>query len=459
MADVEKYSHKIVRKIRVKIPDVPGGFGSLARVLGSEGVILGDIAKIQLMSKHIVRDITAFFDDEKHFDRAIAAVRKLKGYTVIQVQDEILNLHKGGKIEIRPRVKVETLSDLRMIYTPGVAQVCKHIVAHPEDARKYTSIGNTVCIATNGSAVLGLGNIGILPAMPVMEGKSLILYKMGGVSCIPLLLNSDSAKDIVDTLACIASTFGAIMIEDISAPLCFEVEEELQKRLPIPVFHDDQHGTAIVILAGLIRAAKLTGKEIGAVSVVINGAGSAGIAAAKLMLHYGVKNIVLCDSKGALYQGRKEGMNPFKNAIALVTNKRREKGALAEVIPGKDVFIGVSAAGVVTKDMVKSMAPRPIIFALANPIPEIWPDDAREAGAVVALDGRTINNALVFPGLLRGTLDAGASRITVDMKCAAAKTIASLARKHDIVPDFMNPEVHKKVAKAVALSVTGTNIR
>jgi malate dehydrogenase (oxaloacetate-decarboxylating) len=455
MADVEKYSHKIVRKIRFKIPDVPGALGFLARALGAEGVILGDIIKIQLTSKHIIRDITAFFDNENHFDRAIAAMKKLKAYKIMQVQDEILNLHKGGKIEMCPRVKVETLSDLRMIYTPGVAQVCKHIVAHPEDARKYTSIGNTVCIATNGSAVLGLGNIGILPGMPVMEGKSLILHKMGGVSCIPLLLNSDSAKEIVDALACIAPTFGAIMIEDIGAPLCFEVEEELQKRVPIPVFHDDQHGTAIVILAGLIKSLKLTGKKIESVSVVVNGAGSAGIAATKLMLNYGVKNIVLCDSKGALYQGRKDGMNPFKNAIVQVTNKRCEKGALADVIRGKDVFIGVSAQNVVTQAMVKSMAARPIIFALANPIPEIWPDDAKEAGASIALDGRTINNALAFPGLLRGTLDAGASRITVEMKCAAAKTIAALAHKYEVVPDFMNSDVHKKVAKAVALAASG----
>jgi len=452
MADVEKYSHKIIRTIRFKIPDVPGALGALARALGAEGAILGDIVKIQLLPDHIVRDITAFFDNEQHFERAIAALKKLKGYKIVRVQDEILNLHKGGKMEMRPRVKVETLADLRMIYTPGVAQVCKHIVAHPEDARTYTSIGNTVCIATNGSAILGLGNIGILPGMPVMEGKSLILYKMGGVSCVPLLLNSDSAKDIVDTLACISPTFGAIMIEDIGAPLCFEVEEELQKRVPIPVFHDDQHGTAIVILAGLIRSLKMTGKKKEAVSIVINGAGSAGIAATKLLLHYGFKDIVLCDSKGALYRGRKDGMNPYKDAIALVTNKRGEKGSLADVMKGKDVFVGVSAPGVVTKDMVKSMAARSIVFALANPIPEIWPDDAKAAGAAVALDGRMVNNALAFPGLLRGTLDAGASRITTEMKCAAAETIASLARKRDVVPDFMDPDVHKKVAKAVALA-------
>lgn len=450
MADVEKYSHKIIRTIRIKIPDLPGALGALARVFGEEEVVLGDIAKVQLTQDHIIRDITAFFDDEKHFERLMAAVKQLKGYTIMQAQDEILALHKGGKIEIRPRVKVETLTDLRRIYTPGVAQVCKHIVAHPEDAREYTSIGNTVCIATNGSAVLGLGNIGILPAMPVMEGKSLILNKMGGVSCVPLLLNSGSAKEIIDTLACIYPTFGAIMIEDIGAPLCFEVEEGLQERVPIPVFHDDQHGTAIVILASLIRALKLTGKKKESISVVINGAGSAGIAATKLLLHYGVKNIVLCDSKGAVYKNRKEGMNPYKDAIAVVTNKRLEKGPLQDVIRGKDVFIGVSVAGAVSAEMVKSMAPRPVIFALANPVPEIWPADAQAAGAAVALDGRMINNALAFPGLLRGTLDAGAPRITVEMKCAAAETIASLARKKDIVPDFMDHEVHKKVAKAVA---------
>ncbi len=449
MSDVEKYSHKLIRKIRFRIPDVAGALGALARVLGDQGAILGDITKVQLLTSHIVRDIVAYFDDEKHFERAISAVKRLKGYKIIMVQDEILNLHKGGKIEISPRVKVETLTDLRRIYTPGVAQVCKHIAAHPQDARKYTSIGNTVCIATNGSAVLGLGNIGVLPAMPVMEGKSLILRKMGGVNCVPLLLKSDSAKEIIDTLACVSPTFGAIMIEDIGAPLCFEVEEELQKRLSIPVFHDDQHGTAIVILAGLIKSLKMTGRKAGSIDVVINGAGSAGIAAAKLMLYYGVKDIVLCDSKGALYRGRREGMNRYKDEISKVTNKRGEKGPLREIMRGKDVFIGVSAAGAVTKDMVGSMSRNPIVFALANPVPEIWPEDAKNAGASIALDGRTVNNALAFPGLLRGTLDAGAARITMAMKCAAAKTIASLSAKNDVVPDFMDPEVHLKVAKAV----------
>ncbi|MCK9573343.1 MAG: NAD-dependent malic enzyme [Candidatus Omnitrophica bacterium] len=445
----EKYSHKIVKKIRFRIPDVPGALGTLALTLGMEGVTLGDITKIHLTSNYVVREIIAFFDDEKHFLEAIAAVKKLKGYRILNIQDEVLNLHKGGKIEVRPRVKVDTLNDLRMIYTPGVAQVCNYIVSNPAAARKYTSIGNTVCIATNGSAVLGLGDIGVLAAMPVMEGKSIILYKMANVSCVPLLLKSDNADEIVNALTCIAETFGIIMIEDVKAPLCFEIEQRLQKKVKVPVFHDDQHGTATVILGALIKALKITKKRKEKVSVVINGAGAAGIAAAKLLLGYGFKDIVLCDRAGAIYEGRTGDMNDYKKEIACITNKRREKGSLKDVFPGKDVFIGLSAPGLVTKDMVKTMNKSPILFAMANPIPEIWPKDAQEAGAAIALDGRTVNNALVFPGIIRGALDAQAREITTDMKFSAAETIASLSGKNEVVPNFMNVDVHKSVARAV----------
>ncbi|MFA6281960.1 MAG: malic enzyme-like NAD(P)-binding protein [Candidatus Omnitrophota bacterium] len=454
MSATEKYSHKIVKKIRFRIPDVPGALGTLALALGTEGVTLGDITKIHLTSNYIVRDIIAFFDDEQHFLEAIAAVKKLKGYRILNIQDEVLNLHIGGKIEIKPRVKVETLNDLRMIYTPGVAQVCNYIVAHPEAARKYTSIGNTVCIATNGSAVLGLGDIGVLAAMPVMEGKSIILNKMADVSCVPLLLKSDNADEIVNALACLAETFGVIMIEDVKAPLCFEIEEKLQKKVRIPVFHDDQHGTATVILGALIKALKITKKRKEKVSVVINGAGAAGIAAAKLLLAYGFKNITLCDRAGAIYEGRAGDMNDYKKEIARITNKRREKGGPKDVLPGKDVFIGLSAPGVVTKEMVRTMNKNPIIFAMANPIPEIWPKDAEEAGAAVALDGRTVNNALVFPGIIRGALAAQAREVTTAMKFAAAETIASLSGKNEVVPNFMNVEVHKAVARAVFFAVS-----
>ncbi|MDD5423560.1 MAG: NAD-dependent malic enzyme, partial [Candidatus Omnitrophica bacterium] len=412
----EKYSHKIVKKIRFRIPDVPGALGTLAIELGIEGATLGDITKIHLTSNYIIRDIIAFFDDEKHFLKAIAAVKKLKGYKVLNIQDEVLNLHKGGKIEVRPRVKVDTLNDMRMIYTPGVAQVCNYIVANPATARKYTSIGNTVCIATNGSAVLGLGDIGVLAAMPVMEGKSIILNKMANVSCVPLLTKSDDADEIVNALSCIAETFGAIMIEDVKAPLCFEVEEKLQKKVRVPVFHDDQHGTATVILAALIKALRIVKKRKEKVSIVINGAGAAGIAAAKLMLGYGFKNILLCDRAGAIYKGRAGDMNKYKKEIACVTNRRRERGFLKDVLKGKDIFIGLSAPGMVTKEMVRAMNKRAIIFALANPVPEIWPKEAEEAGAAIALDGRTINNALAFPGIIRGALDARAGEITRNMK-------------------------------------------
>ena len=456
MPEIEKYSHKIVKKIRFRIPDVPGALGTLALELGIEGVTLGDITKIHLTSNYIIRDIIAFFDDEKHFRKAVTAVKRLKGYKILNIQDEVLSLHKGGKIEVKPRVKVDTLTDLRMIYTPGVAQVCNYIVANPTAARTYTSIGNTVCIATNGSAVLGLGNIGILAAMPVMEGKSIILNKMANVSCVPLLMRSGNADVIVNTLSCIAETFGAIMIEDIGAPLCFEVERKLQKKVKVPVFHDDQHGTATVILAALIKALKMIKKRKNEVSIVINGAGAAGVTTAKLLLGYGFKNIVLCDKAGAIYKGRTSNMNRYKKEIARVTNKRREKGVLKDILAGKDIFIGLSSTGLVTKDMVKSMNKRPIVLALANPIPEIWPKEAEEAGAAIALDGRTINNALAFPGIIRGALDAHAREITYDMKFSAAEKIASLAGKKDVVPNFMHIAVHKNVAKAVFLAASRT---
>ncbi|MBW2636234.1 MAG: NADP-dependent malic enzyme [Deltaproteobacteria bacterium] len=360
-----------------------------------------------------------------------------------------MEIHEGGKIAVTPRVNIETLSDLRMIYTPGVAQACNYILENPEAARKYTSIGNSVCIATNGSAVLGLGNIGVLAGMPVMEGKSVILNKMAGVSCIPILIDSDDADRIVDTLEAISKTFGIIMIEDIGAPLCFKVEEKLQERVPIPVFHDDQHGTATVILAALIKTLKVTEKKKEKVRIVINGAGAAGIATCKMLLEYGFTNIVVCDRKGAIYRGRKENMNPYKKAIATITNEECERGTLKEVIEKKDIFIGVSSPNLVSKDMVRSMNKAPIIFALANPVPEIFIQDATDAGAAMALDGRTINNCLVFPGLIRGALDACASRITYAMKFRTAEVLASLAGKNEIVPNFMLQNVHRRIAEEV----------
>jgi len=445
----EKYAHKIVKRVRVRIPDVPGAFGRLAQEAGDQQVVLGDVELEVISSQYMTRNIIMFFNDQDHVTRAMSAFKKLKGYRIIAVEDEVLRIHRGGKVAVTPAVKMETLDDLRMIYTPGVAQVCKYLVNNPDQARTYTSIGNTVCIATNGSAVLGLGDIGVVPGMPVMEGKSVILHDMGKVNCVPLLVDSSDPKRIIDALESLAKTFSVIMIEDIKAPLCFQVEQGLQKRVDIPVFHDDQHGTAIVILASLITSLKNVKKKKEKARVVINGAGAAGIAAAKLMLNYGFKDVIICDRKGAIYKGRKENMNEYKKEMAEITNLNREKGSLADVLCKKDVFVGVSSPGLVSQDMVKSMNKSPIILALANPVPEIWPKDAESAGAAVALDGRTVNNCLAFPGLIRGTLDACASRITDKMKIAAAETIAALSGKKDIVPNFMNPLVHKKIAAAV----------
>lgn len=445
----EKYAHKIVKCFRVRILDVPGALGRLAQEVGSHGVVLGDITILHITSQYITRDIVMFFDNLAHFNSTLQALRKLKGYKIVAIRDEVLRLHEGGKIAVRPTVKMDSLDELRMIYTPGVAQVCNYLVNNPDKARKYTSIGNTVCIATNGSAVLGLGNIGVMPGMPVMEGKSVILHKMGGVSCVPLLVESDDARQIIDTLAAVSGTFSVIMIEDIAAPLCFQVEEGLQARVDIPVFHDDQHGTAIVILAALIKSLKNLGKKKEKVKAVINGAGAAGIAAARLLLKYGFKDIIICDRRGAIYKGRKENMNEYKKAAAEITNPRGEKGLLSRVLKEKDVFVGVSSPGLVTGDMIAAMNKNPIVLALANPVPEIWPKDAEAAGAAVALDGRTVNNCLAFPGLIRGTLDACAPRITDRMKIAAAEAIASLAGKRDVVPNFMNLLIHKKIAEAV----------
>ena len=364
--------------------------------------------------------------------------------------DDILSLHRGGKTRMTSRMRLQTVEQLRMIYTPGVAQVSKLIEADPARLYEYTSVGDTVAVITNGTAVLGLGDVGVRAAMPVMEGKSVIFMEMVDIAAVPLLVDTRDAARFVDTVATIAPTFGAILLEDVAAPLCFEVEDALKARLDVPVFHDDQHGTAVVVLAALIRALTLTGKCAENLRVVMNGAGAAGTAVARFLLDYGVRDVVLCDRAGAVYRGRAEHMNPAKEALAAITNKDSERGTLAEVMRGKDCFIGVSVAGAVTREMVRSMAPDPIVFAMANPVPEIWPDEALEAGAAAAEDGRHINNALGFPGIFRGALDARARQINEEMKVAASSTLARLAPEGELVPNFMDRAVHRALADAVA---------
>ena len=372
-----------------------------------------------------------------------------------------LEMHEEnkGKIEVVSKVRVETKDDLSTAYTPGVAEPCRKIHENPMDVYKYTCKANTIAVVSDGTAVLGLGDIGPLAAIPVMEGKGILFKRFGNVDAFPICLDTKDTDEIVETVKRIAPSFGGINLEDISAPRCFEIEERLKKELDIPVFHDDQHGTAIVCSAGIMNALKLVGKKINEVTAVINGAGAAGISITKLLLSFGLKDAILVDRQGAIYEGR-DGLNPAKAEIAKITNKNKEAGSLADVVKGKDIFLGVSAPGVLTKEMVSTMAKDSIIFAMANPTPEIMPDEAKAGGAAVVATGRSdfpnqINNVLVFPGIFRGALDVRAKAITEEMKRAAAIAIASIVKEDElnadyIIPDAFNPEVAKEVAKAVA---------
>lgn len=372
-----------------------------------------------------------------------------------------LKMHEEnhGKLEVVSKVAINDRDDLSTAYTPGVAEPCRKIHANPADVYKYTCKANTVAVVSDGTAVLGLGDIGPEAAIPVMEGKSVLFKRFAGVDAFPICLDTKDVDEIVETVKRIAPVFGGINLEDISAPRCFEIERRLKEELDIPVFHDDQHGTAIVVSAGLINALKLVGKPFDKANVVINGAGSAGISICKLLLALGIGNVVLVDKKGALCPGE-DWMNPAQVAMAEVTNKDKQTGALAEIMKGKDVFIGVSAPNIVTAEMVASMANDPIVFAMANPTPEIMPEEAKKGGVRVMATGRSdypnqINNVLVFPGIFRGALDAKAKAITEEMKIAAAKAIASIVTDEElneeyIIPGAFDERVAKVVAKAVS---------
>ena len=374
---------------------------------------------------------------------------------------ESLRLHGEwkGKIEVIATVPVATKDDLSLAYTPGVAQPCLEIQKDVNKSYELTRRWNTVAVVTDGTAVLGLGDIGPEAGMPVMEGKCVLFKAFGDVDAIPLCVRSKSVDDIVKTVSLLAGSFGGVNLEDISAPRCFEIEDRLKECCDIPIFHDDQHGTAVITLAGMINALKVVGKKIEDVKIVTSGAGAAGIAIIKLMMSMGLKNVIMTDRQGAIYEGR-EGLNPIKEEMAKITNRNKEKGTLAEVIKGADVFVGVSAPGTLTAEMVKTMAKDPIIFACANPTPEIFPDEAKAAGAAVVSTGRSdfpnqVNNVLCFPGIFRGALDVRASAITENMKIAAAYAIAGLVSDEElnaeyILPQAFDPRVKDAVATAVA---------
>ena len=375
-----------------------------------------------------------------------------------------------GKIEVIARAPVSSKEDLAIAYTPGVAAPCLEISDNVDLSYKYTRRSNLVAVVTDGTAVLGLGDIGPEAGMPVMEGKCALFKAFGDVDAFPLCIRSKEVDDIVKTVKLLAGSFGGVNLEDISAPRCFEIEKRLKEdpEVDIPIFHDDQHGTAVITLAGMINALKLTGKHIDDISVVVSGAGAAAIAITKLLISRGLKDVVLCDRRGAVYKGRGQNMNPVKNEIAEITNQQGKKGLLSDVIKGADVFIGVSAPGVLTAEMVKTMAPNPIIFACANPTPEIMPDEALSAGAAVVATGRSdfpnqVNNVLAFPGIFRGALDVRASDINDAMKLAAADAIASLVsddelRADYILPDAFDPRVGKAVAAAVAQAARDSGV-
>ncbi len=383
--------------------------------------------------------------------------------------EESLKLHYQwkGKLDTVPKMKVENSDDLSLAYTPGVAQPCIEIQKNPSLSYELTGRGNTVAVITDGSAVLGLGDIGPEAGMPVMEGKCVLFKAFGVVNAIPLCVRTKDVDEFVDAVALLAGSFGGINLEDISAPRCFEIEEKLKKKCDIPIFHDDQHGTAIVVLSAMLNALKVVGKKIEDIKVVTSGAGAAGIAIIKLLISMGLQNVIMCDRTGAIYEGR-ENLNPAKAEIAKITNRNLEKGALKDVIRGADVFIGVSSPGTVTPEMVKTMAPGAILFPMANPTPEIMPDEALKAGAAVVGTGRSdfpnqINNVLAFPGIFRGTFDVRASEINDEMKLAAAYALADLVSPEELSPNYIivpafDPRVGPAVAKAVAEAAKKTGV-
>jgi malate dehydrogenase (oxaloacetate-decarboxylating) len=445
--------------LRLRYADLPGLLGQIASTIGEADGSIGSVDIVQMDRGEITRDIIFSARDAEHGDRVVDRVREIPGVTVIRAADRTFLLHHGGKIETKLKTPVKTRDDLSMVYTPGVARVCRAVAANPEASFALTIRKNTVAVVSDGSAVLGLGNIGPKAAMPVMEGKCMLFKEFGGVDAFPICLDTQDVDELVKTCMYLAPTFGGINLEDISSPRCVEIEQRLIERLDIPVFHDDQHGTAVVVSAALENALKIVEKKLEGVRVAILGSGAAGAAIAKLLLSMGCRQIVLCDRGGVVSRGRELGGNPVKQWIAENTNPDGVAGSLRDAMRGADVFIGVSGPDLVTVEDIKLMAADPVIFALANPDPEIDPEAAMSCARVVAT-GRSdypnqINNVLCFPGLFRGMFDVRALRVTESMKIAAARAIAAIIPEDHLRPDFIIPSVFDKrvvsdVARAVA---------
>jgi malate dehydrogenase (oxaloacetate-decarboxylating) len=445
--------------LRLEIPNKVGMLNKITQAISDAGGDLGAIDIVQATRELMVRDITVNAGDERHAEAILGKVKEVgQGLRVINTSDRTFLLHLGGKISVNSKIPLKTRDQLSMAYTPGVARVCNAIAADKSKAFSLTIKSNTVAVVSDGSAVLGLGNIGPEAAMPVMEGKAMLFKEFGQVDAFPICLATQDTEAIIAAVKAIAPGFGGINLEDIAAPRCFEVEERLVAELDIPVMHDDQHGTAVVVLAALLNALKVVDKKINEIKVVVSGVGAAGVACSKILMAAGVQNIVGCDRTGAIYAGRTENMNVAKDWYAANTNRQGETGKLADVIKGADVFLGLSGPGTMSVEDLRLMGRDPIVFALANPTPEILPEEAAPYVKVMAT-GRSdypnqINNVLCFPGVFRGALDCRASKINDAMKLAAAKAIQNIISEEELNTDYIIPSVFdKRVASAVAKAV------
>jgi malate dehydrogenase (oxaloacetate-decarboxylating) len=465
MRGVSHYSASFSVTIRVRLEDRPGTFAQLAGAIADAGGLLDAIDLVRVEGGSKTRDVTVQATDADHADRIVEAVSSLPGITVEQFSDRTFLMHLGGKIHMESNSPVKTRDDLSMAYTPGVARVCQRIAEDRDAAWNLTIKKNTVAVVTDGSAVLGLGNIGPEAAMPVMEGKALLFKEFGGVDAWPICLATQDVDAIVAAVQAIAPGFGGINLEDISGPRCFEIEERLRASLDIPVFHDDQHGTAVVVLAAFLNALRLVGKRPEDVKVVVTGVGAAGVAVSRTLMAAGVRNLIGCDREGAITRDR-AGLSPIKERFAAETNPEQQRGSADEVLRGADVFIGLSGPGAVSAEGIRAMAHNPLVFAMANPTPEVQPEEIADLGAVMAT-GRSdypnqINNVLAFPGIFRGALDVRATAITEAMEVAAGHALAEIVGDDlaldYILPSVFNRDVAPNVAAAVAAAAEADGV-
>lgn len=434
------------------IKNQPGMFGQVVNCIANSGASLGDVRLVSSDIDYNRREVTASCKSEDHAKELVKSIKAIDGIKVYNWRDDTFHVHEGGKLTVEARFKIENSDQMSRVYTPGVARVCMAIHANPSAAYRYTIKRNSVAVVTDGTAVLGLGDIGPKAAMPVMEGKAILFKQFAGIDSYPICLDTKDTEEIIKIVKAISPGFAGINLEDISAPRCFEIERRLQEELDIPVFHDDQHGTAIVVMAAIFNAMKLTGKTLSELKVVVNGFGASGISCAKMMLQSGIKNVIGCDTTGAIFEGREEGMNEEKISMSKITNPNKEQGKLADILKGADIFLGLSKPGVLTAEMVKTMNKDPIIFALANPNPEISPSEVQGIARIIAT-GRSdypnqINNVLAFPGIFRGALDSGAKKITENMKLAAAHAIADSVKEADLREDYIIPGIFKSYVSA-----------